>query len=313
MYQHVVQSTEWGQFKSAFGTEVVRVGKVQYTIHKIPIIKLNYAYCPKVLPQDIDWQPLMESLKNKRCIAIKFDVPNVEKGTSSEKRAVEIFTKQSGVIKASKSTFTQNNVVLDLNSDEETLFTNLHSKHRYNIRYAQKQGVTIEHAQTNQDFDTFFQLLELTSKRQKFLIHPKNYYKKMWELFKPLGMVHILIAKHNQTPLAAWMLFVYNDVLYYPYGASDDKYKNLQASNLLGWEAIRLGKSLGCHTFDMWGACKDLNNTKDPEWGFTNFKLKFGGKYVTYMDSYELVLNKPTYEAFNFLYPKVLKLLKLLK
>jgi lipid II:glycine glycyltransferase (peptidoglycan interpeptide bridge formation enzyme) len=240
-------------------------------------------------------------------------VPNVIKGSNEEKEAINIFENQTDVIKAKKSVFTQNNVVLNINKSEEDLLAEMHSKHRYNIRYAEKKGVKVYRGKTNEDFEIFYKLLEETGKRQNFLNHPKDYYKKILELMQPKGIAHLLIAKYNEEALASWFVFTYKNVLYYPYGGSTNKHRNIQASNLLGWEAIKLGKKNGCTLFDMWGACKDLNDTNDPEWGFTNFKMKFGGEFVEYMDSYELVLNKKVYQLFELAYPKVIKLLKKLR
>jgi lipid II:glycine glycyltransferase (peptidoglycan interpeptide bridge formation enzyme) len=63
----------------------------------------------------------------------------------------------------------------------------------------------------------------------------------------------------------------------------------------------------------MWGAAESLENTSDPWYGFTAFKLKFGGTYVEYMDSYDFVINRPTYNLFNFANDLRWKILKTLK
>ena len=121
----------------------------------------------------------------------------------------------------------------------------------------------------------------------------------MWKTFNDAGLADLIIAEYGGEALTAWIVFSFENVLYYPYGASDEKYRNLQPSALVGWEAIKLGKKLGCEMFDMWGAAEDLNDTSDPYYGFTNFKAKFGGKHVTYIDSYDMILNKPMYAIFN--------------
>ena len=65
--------------------------------------------------------------------------------------------------------------------------------------------------------------------------------------------------------------------------------------------------------FDMWGAANDPKNEKDPWFGFTNFKLKFGGEFVEYIESYDYVVNKPVYMLFNFAQKIRWKILKLIK
>jgi peptidoglycan pentaglycine glycine transferase (the first glycine) len=310
---HIVQSKEWGDFKTATGRKAVRIGNVQYTVHSVPFTNFNYAYCPKINPKDIVWDDLKKSLNENACFNIKFDVPNVIAGTEEEEEAKNILEKQEGVRKSPKSTFTQYNILLDLTQSEDTLMQNMHKKHRYNIRYAEKKGVKVREGNGDKDLNIFLKLQRDTAMRQKFLIHPDSYYSLLWETLHPKGFAHILIAEFEDKPLSAWMLFTYENVLYYPYGGSSDELQNLFASNLIGWETIRFGKKAGCETFDMWGASRDPDDENDPEWGFTNFKLKFGGKHVHYMDTYDWVLNETLYSGFNFIYPKVLGLLKKLK
>jgi len=297
MKNHVVQSKEWGEFKTQYGTPAVRVGTIQYTIHKVPYTGEFYAYCPKINPVDINFDEIKNSLIKNSCIAINFDVPNVIKGSENESRAIEIL--ESKCRKSPKDTFAKFNVLLDISKSEEEILNNMHKKHRYNIKYSQRNGVTVRKVSTESDYDIFYSLLKDTAERQKYYIHPKNYYKKIWEQMGAQNICTILISEFDGVPLASWMLFTYEGVLYYPYGGSSNRHKNLYASNLICWESILLGKSMGCETFDMWGAAKDPNDEEDSWQGFTNFKLKFGGKHVEYIDSYDFIINEQMYNAFN--------------
>jgi len=308
---HIVQSQEWAEFKNAYGTQTVRCGKIFYSKHQIPFSPYFVAYSPKVNPFVIDWEKLRGSLKNEKCVSVNFDVPNVVKNSPEAKNAETIF--RGRCIKSPKNTFAGSTVILDLNKTEDELLKNLHPKHRYNMKLAQKNGVMIEKAKSLADFEVFFDLLYVTSLRQKYYIHPKHYYQKIWEILSPKGMCHILTAKFNGGALSSWMLFIYNNVLYYPYGGSSDNLQNFFPSNLLGWETIRFGKELGCASFDMWGACKNINDQTDPWWGFTNFKLKFGGQIVEFMDSYDFVVNKKVYKMFNLANNLRWKILKLIR
>ncbi|HSX39757.1 MAG TPA: peptidoglycan bridge formation glycyltransferase FemA/FemB family protein [Candidatus Saccharimonadales bacterium] len=296
MFTHVVQSKEWGDFKNIYGTPAFRVGEIQYTIHKVPFTDFYYAYAPKVDPSKIDFDEVAKSLKGHNCIAVNFDVPNVVKGSEEERLAIQTFER---CMPAPRDQFARFNILLDITKTEDQLLEKMHYKHRYNIKYAEKNGVTVKSAQNVKDFETFFELFKATAIRQKYYIHPKLYYQKIWDLFHPKGLCEILTAFHDGEPLASWMFFIYDNTLYYPYGGSSDAKRNLNASTLVAWEGIKLGKAQGCQTFDMWGASKDPQDTSDAWYGFTNFKLKFGGKYVEYMHSYDFVVNKAAYDLFN--------------
>lgn len=312
MEKHIVQSDEWGKFKNDYGTPAVNAGGVLYTKHAIPLTAEYFAYCPKVDPTKIDFAILKASLDENKCVNINFDVPNVIKGTEEEAASLRIFEKADCVL-APKDQFAKSNVLLDISPDEDALLANMHHKHRYNIKYSQKNGVHVRRAEEQKDFDIFWKMFEDTSIRQHYYIRPRKYYETIWNDFKKIGICDILIAEKDGIPLASWMLFIYNNVLYYPYGGSSEELKNLHGSTFLGWEAIRFGKEKNCKIFDMWGASENPENVDDPWYGFTNFKLKYGGKYVTYMDSYDFVVNKPVYKMFsvaNDLRWKILKLIK---
>ena len=151
-----------------------------------------------------------------------------------------------------------------------------------------------------------------TASRQGFLPHSSAYYKKCFETLSKHNLANILIAYYNDgiknEPLAAWMLFNKDNVLYYPYGTSSNEHRNLMPSNLLAWEAIKLGKDLNCTLFDMWGADNDETSSW---WGFTKFKLGYGGQMVKYIDSYDFVIEPLIYKIFNLAYAAFWKLKKI--
>ncbi len=308
---HIVQSPLWGQFKTKMGTPAIRVGDIQYTKHKIPLSDLYYGYAPKINPTTIDFETLKNSLKEENCVAINLDVPNVEKDTPAGNEAQELLAKHC--IKAPKDTFAKSTIILDLNESSEEILKNMHKKHRYNIRYAAKKGVVVRKGTTEADFETFYEILHECAVRQKYFIHSKTYYKTIWEMFSKENKAHILIAEHEEKPLSAWFLFNHEDILYYPYGGSLAEKTNLQHSSAVGWAAIELGKNLGCHTFDMWGSLDDPTDTTDPWFGFTQFKMRFGGKHITFIDSYDFVINPSMYKLFNTANTLRWKVLKLIK
>ena len=59
------------------------------------------------------------------------------------------------------------------------------------------------------------------------------------------------------------------------------------ANNLMMWEAIKLGKKLNLKTFDLWG--------REEGKGFTKFKEGYNPKVVTFIGTWDLVINKPIY------------------
>lgn len=307
---HILQSPEWESFKNKYSTKAIRAGGVLYTKHKIPLIPYYVAYSAKVNPFEINFESLKNSLKENSCIAINFDCPDILKTDSNVNEASKILS--SKCVKSARNVFAKNTIIVDLSKSEDEIFKNAHVKHRYNIRLAEKKGVEVK-KEPYEGFETFFKLYEETAKREKYYTHPKSYYKLIWDLFYPLGIAHILTAYYNNQPLASWMLFSYDNILYYPYGGTSIKNRELMGGTLLGWNAIKLGKQLGCTKFDMWGTLPNLDDKSNPWWGFTQFKVRYGGTIVEFIDSYDLVLNKPLYYLFNLgnnIRWKILRLIK---
>lgn len=297
MSTHILQTKFWGDFKEVYGTRVVRAGGVQYTLHDVPFTSFKVAYCPRVNPEFINFEELQQSLINNNCTHINFDVPNILKSNPLEQKAIKIFTNNKCRM-SPRDTFAKGNFYVDLKLSEDDLLAAMHSKRRYNIRLAEKKGVTVR---DDGNFNDFYKLLEETASAQKYFIHPRDYYENVWKVMGPggHGKAHILTAYFDSKAVASWMLFAHDEVLYYPYGGSSLEYRDLHASELLGWEVMRFGKLIGCELFDMWGAAEDTADEGSEYYGFTLFKMRFGGKHVVYMDSYDYVVMPAMYQLFT--------------
>lgn len=316
MNKHVLQTKEWADFKTSYGSVSINSGNVFYTKHSIPFTNYYYAYCPRVNPFDIDFESLKKSLIKNNCIACHMDVPNIIKGSSEEASAIELFELHCS--KSPRDEFAKGNFILNLKPSLDEILSNMHPKQRYNLKLAEKKGVYLKAPSENifNDLDNFFELYKDTAKRQGYFYRSKEYFEKMIQAFDKNGKlqnIHFLIMEHANTPLAGWMLFISDNVLYYPYGGSSAEHRNLQPNALIGWEAIKFGKKHNCEYFDMWGAAYDLDDKEDPYYGFTDFKRKFGGTHVQYIDSYDLVINPLAYGLFNAVNSIRWKLLKFLR
>ena len=206
--------------------------------------------------------------------------------------------------------FTKYTFQLDLTKSEEELLKNMHPKTRYNIRVAQKHDVITEEDNSGKAFEEYLRLTNETTKRQGFYAHDENYHRLMWQTLKILNpdklTAHLLLAKFRPPNsdvrplvLAAWVLFVFGDTLYYPYGASSSEHRETMASNLMMWEAIKFGKKLGLKTFDMWGSLGPNPDKNDKWYGFHRFKEGYGPKLVEFVGSYDLVINPFLYELYK--------------
>lgn len=304
---HIIQSWQWGEFRKKTGVQVRRIGvfegetlkqAFQVTFHPLPFTNFTVGYLPK---SDIPDKEILEDLKEvareEKAVFIKLE-PEVDI-RNIKKPKVKPFLNTKDVIKSSKTIFAPHTFLLDIAKSEEELLSSIHPKTRYNIGLAKRHGVRVEEKDDQRSFNIFLKLQRETAQRQKFFTHPDSYYQKMWETLKPHKMVHLLIANYKKKPLTAWILFRFKDTIYYPYGGSAKIHRNFMASNLIAWEAIRLGKKLGCKTFDMWGALGENPVSHDPWYGFHKFKQGYGGKLVSYIGAYDFILNPFLYNTFT--------------
>jgi lipid II:glycine glycyltransferase (peptidoglycan interpeptide bridge formation enzyme) len=303
---HPLQSYEWGEFREKEGIKIVRIGCYEdgklvdgftLTIHPIPKTRWNIGYLPKgTLPTKEIIKALRKIGKEQRCIFIQLE-PNEYYSAENERRLFDL-----GLQKAAHPLFTKYTFILDITKSEEELLKNLHPKTRYNIRVAQKYNVNVTEKNTDDAFKAYLDITEETTKRQKFYAHSKDYHTLQWHILpheshSPYNELssHLLVATYNMKILVTWILFVFKDTLYYPYGASTSEHRETMASTLMMWEAIKFGKTLGLKKFDMWGALGPEPDTLDPWYGFHRFKQGFRPEHIEFIGSYDLILIKPLY------------------
>lgn len=305
---HPMQSWEWGEFRMKTGIEVVRLGRydekrlvetAQITIHPIPFTSWTIGYFPKGnVPSEEMMEALMKMGKEHRCIFVKME-PNE---TDKSKAQVKIQNFEN-LQPSPHPLFTKYTFQLDLTKSEEELLKGMHPKTRYNIKVAQKNGVTVQKDDSPEAFAEYLRLTFETTKRQKFYAHTEKYHRLMWETLRQAKIARLFTATYphegKTLTLVTWIVFLFNDVLYYPYGASSDLFRNTMASNLMMWEVIRWGKAHGAKQFDMWGALGPDPDPKDSWYGFHKFKQGYGAEHVEFSGSYDLVIEPMMYRLYN--------------
>jgi lipid II:glycine glycyltransferase (peptidoglycan interpeptide bridge formation enzyme) len=318
---HPLQTWEWGEFRKKSGVKVERIGSfdqgklkkaIQVTFHQLPLINKTVGYFPRGYMPDEDQLATLRQLAEKHnSIFIKLE-PNVAQKVDSPSAHNEIqkFLRQNGAVPG-RPFFAPYTFHIDLTQSVEKLFLKLSNKTRYNVNLASRKGVEIFENSTEEGMEQYIQILEETTKRQGFYLHTPEYFRQMWQTMGQSGMIRIFNAVYQDTILVSWVMFVFNGVLYYPYGASRAVHRDVMASNLMLWEMITWGKSQGCHTFDLWGSLGPKPNQKDPWFGFHRFKKGYGGDLMEFVGTYDFVVNEPYYKIFRLVEGLRWKLLRL--
>lgn len=308
---HAIQTWEWGEFREKTGVRSIRLGRfvnnylvqgMQGTFHPVPKTNLTAGYVPKGPLLSRDWLKAWTEIgRQQKAVFIKFE-PNVlaEEGLDVIEKLQQ--TKEFRLYPAKKPLFTKYNFLIDLTLAEDELLSRMKPKTRYNIRLAQRRGVTVENRSDQETFETYLKLYFETTKRQKFFGHNPSYHRHLWETLQPKGLACLLVASWQKEILVTWLLFQFKETIYYAYGGSSTRHREKMPSNLMGWEAIRFGQQLGCRTFDLWGAARVPDpEPGDPYYGFHRFKAGYGGRLVEYVGSYDLVLDPLKYQLIHAL------------
>jgi len=309
---HPLQSWEWGEFRIATGRKAIRLGvfdgqelkaSFQLTVHPLPYLPYNLLYFPKgPMPDEAMLEALQKLGHQEKAVLVKLE-PNVggpiaEIDKATKFQSVKEFLQKNGC-RPGRPLFTKYTFQLDLTKTEDQLLAAMKSKTRYNIRLAQRHGVKVTEDNSPSAFETYLKLTVETTKRQRFYAHTLDYHRKMWQTLQPAGIAHLLVAKYKNEPLVTWVLFTFNNVLYYPYGASTREYQSVMPSYAMLWEAIKFGQKKGCKTFDLWGTPGPKPDPKDPWLGFHRFKEGSGAQLVEFVGTWDLVINPYLYQLYN--------------
>ena len=140
---------------------------------------------------------------------------------------------------ASSSTTKFYGHTLDLRSGVEDLISRLASPVRRAIRKAERSGVNAVIVRNRQAIADFYRLHLQTRRRHGLPPQPVSFFLNIYEhIIKP-GLGFVVLAQGRSRPIAAMIFFRFGKNALYKYGASDKKFQELRANNLVMWLGIQ--------------------------------------------------------------------------
>ena len=312
-HSQFLQSWEWGKIQEKFGFSIYKVGveknneliAVALLIKKKLFFNKYYFSCP--------YGPIYNNNE------IFLELLNEIKKIAKKEKVIFLRAEPVDKIKNSIKTIDiqpKKTLVLNLTKPEDELLKKMKQKTRYNIKLAEKKGIKIVVETKNfssknlasqnpasknptSDFEKFWEIMQTTSKRNKFRLHPKNYYKQMLsaggdEENNDLK-IKLFLAKYNNKIIAVDIVCFFGNTATYLHGASLNEFRKVMAPNLLQWHVIKLAKAQGYKYYDFYGI-------DEQKWqGVTKFKKGFGGEEIVYPGTYDLVYNKFLYNIYTLL------------
>lgn len=309
---HLLQTGEWGELKSAFGWKPVRVvnGDVgaQILFRKLPL-GLTIGYIPKgpIGKGDSEfWLEIDNVCRQNRAVFYKWEIDAwdaLEDDFIFDRASIMFYQQKAGLKDSPHNIQPPRTLIVDIKDPEEEILARMKQKTRYNVRLAEKKGVTIR---AWDDIESFHKLMLLTGGRDGFGVHSLEYYQRAYDLLHPKEMGEVLVAEYEDKPLAALFVVRNGNRAYYLYGASTDEERNRMPTYLLQWEAMKWAKARGSEEYDLWGVPDNDETTleanfekrHDGLWGVYRFKRGFGGELKRAVQAMDRIYNPLLYWAY---------------
>lgn len=176
--------------------------------------------------------------------------------------------------------------VLDVTKTEAELLAGMRKTTRYEIRRAQKLGVTVRLSTRIEDLRDFHKLYSLTSSRQGFV--PHRGIDEEFRTFAQAKCALLLTGEYNGEVLASAIILFYGPQAIYHHAASIPSH--IPVTYALQWRAICEAKKRGKLVYNFWGIAPE-DNPKHPWQGITLFKKGFGGREIRTIHAYDLPIS----------------------
>lgn len=183
--------------------------------------------------------------------------------------------------------------IIDLNLPEDTLFANMHSKHRNVVRKAAKDGVEVKIG-GEELLDDYCFIDDQTWARSNRKGKSESEYVRFVKAMP--NNTRVYMSYYEGKPQTGAIILFNKQMAYYLYGASVDHTHN-GAGNLLQWEVIKDMKKEGVLKYSFVG-CRINVDENSKYYGIQKFKERFGG--VLFEGKiFKIIYNKPMYWMFK--------------
>ena len=305
------QSYLWGKQKPMWQWDAIAVrgedgairGSLAVMTRKVPGIGRTLMYgCRGPVCDLDDRETFSQLLDGAKALAKKYksyvikidpDVPSSNTAFSSMLQSFGFRAKEGG----KNFEAIQPRYVFRLNVEgktEEELLANFHQKWRYNIRLAERKGVTVRVC-GKEMVPAFSDLMLTTGVRDGFVTRKPEYFAAMLDNLGEHARLYMAFDP-NDTPIAGTLAIHYGDKVWYLYGASSNEHRNLMPNYLLQWRMMQWAVETNCRIYDFRGVSGDVSED-NPLYGLFRFKQGFGGNFTEFVGEMDLVLSPVIYWA----------------
>ena len=129
-------------------------------------------------------------------------------------------------------------------------------------------------------------------------------YKKKIELYESYQKKY-----GDKIPLAGTMSIVCGKEYLNLFGGAYEEFMHYDAQYLIKWHTMKEALNLGCEIYNFYGISGNFEKENNDMYGVYEFKRGFGGRVVELIGEFDLIISKPKYCLYNFMF-KTYKIVK---
>jgi peptidoglycan pentaglycine glycine transferase (the first glycine) len=296
-----LQSWNWGEFQQSLGKQVVRISAQVGNSRGVAQLVVEPAkrgtYAAVAGGPLIDWQNeafvseffsiLGEEARKQNCVFLRFRPQEVQTNIS-----LQLIKKISARLAPMHLT-ADLTLQLDITKTEDELLVQMRKGTRYEIKKAQKLGITTEVTTDIAHIEEFYQHQLEVAQRHNFVPFSFQFLHEQFAAFLPDQQVALINSYFDSQLLASAFIIFYNNEAVYHYGISTEANAKLPGAYATQWAAICEAKKRGCTTYNFWGIAPE-GKTDHRFAGVSLFKRGFGGSEVEYLPAHDIPLS-PVY------------------
>jgi lipid II:glycine glycyltransferase (peptidoglycan interpeptide bridge formation enzyme) len=172
----------------------------------------------------------------------------------------------------------------------DDVFKGIHSKTRNQVRRAEKLGVIIRPAESQNELESFYEIFKEFTVSRGFMSRGYAYQKSLWNEYIMRGNGKLFLAIHEDKIVGGLICFIFGNRCLDMHMGTPYQYQYLRTSNAYVWEAIKYAKERGCTWFSFRGVGSSPTQEK--------FKSKFGPDVVSLTGYYDFVFYPLLYRLF---------------
>jgi hypothetical protein len=160
---------------------------------------------------------------------------------------------------------------LELSGDCTQMFGRFASSVRRAIRKAERSEVNAAAVRNRQALSDFYKLHVETRRRHGLPPQSASFFRNIYEHIIEPGFGFIVLAQHGPRTIAAAIFFRFGNNAIYKYGASDKRFQEFRANNLVMWHGIQFLVRSGIEKLH-------FGRTECHNDGLRRFKLSWGAR-----------------------------------